>query len=448
LRTLSSVSPTTVCSDEPTHLEVVDFSTLTIGKQIGQGGFATVWTARWQGNVLAVKVLNMESAAYHEVAMLQEVAILRRLRHPCICALFGHMRVDERPALVLEYMAGGSLAAYLFSPRCNVDKVHLNQGGADQASASSLSSGGRLFRSLFRNLNAAAAPVMEPAPRPHLAGMRPCDEKIRFGVQLASGLCFLHSHGILHHDVKTDNALLDANHTVCKLSDFGLASLSLKYAGRKDRNSGSMGGTLRYLAPEKLKASMCHAAKSCDRGDGHGGSSIGGNIGGSSSQLSLGRALVSFEDRADVYAFALLLWELTHERRAFEGMTGAAAALSASRGLRPQFLEPHLYGMIPALTAECWAQRPEDRPSMSTVLERLEACMQALSATQGVGDSSVQSSPLPRPFSCNDESSTAAAVRFGPEHFSTKVEGLEWTSNFELFVEPERERETERQSEI
>jgi len=226
--------------------------------------------------------------------------------------------------------------------------------------------------------------VMEPAPRPHLAGMRPCDEKIRFGVQLASGLCFLHSHGILHHDVKTDNALLDANHTVCKLSDFGLASLSLKYAGRKDRNSGSTGGTLRYLAPEKLKASMCHAAKSCDRGDGHGGSSIGGSIGGSSSQLSLGRALVSFEDRADVYAFALLLWELTHERRAFEGMTGAAAAISASRGLRPQFLEPHLYGMIPALTAECWAQRPEDRPSMSTVLERLEACMQALSATQSV----------------------------------------------------------------
>jgi serine/threonine-protein kinase TNNI3K len=210
--------------------------------------------------------------------------------------------------------------------------------------------------------------------------MRPCDEKIRFGVQLASGLCFLHSHGILHHDVKTDNALLDANHTVCKLSDFGLASLSLKYAGRKDRNSGSMGGTLRYLAPEKLKASMCHAAKSCDRGDGHGGSRIGGSIGGSSSQLSLGRALVSFEDRADVYAFALLLWELTHERRAFEGMTGAAAALSASRGLRPQFLEPHLYGMIPALTAECWAQRPEDRPSMSTVLERLEACMQAFFA--------------------------------------------------------------------
>jgi serine/threonine protein kinase len=417
-----------VGSDEPTQLELVDFSTLTMGKPIGKGGFATVWLARWQGNELAVKVLDVEgvaidaSAAYLEVAMLQEVAILRRLRHPCICALFGHMRVEQRPALVLEYMAGGSLAAYLFDPRpatSNVDPP----GEAVQASASSSLSGMRIFHSLFRPINAAAAPVMGPPPRPrrrpHLAGMLPCDKKIRFGVQLASGLCFLHSHGILHHDVKTDNALLDANHTVCKLADFGLASLSLNYADRKRRNSVSAGGTLRYLAPEKLEESKRHARKSRDRGDGLGHSS-GRSSGGSS--CSLGRTLVSFEDRADVYAFALLLWELTHERRAFEGMTGGAAAFSASRGLRPQFVEPNLFGMMPALTFECWARRPEDRPSMSTVLERLEACMQALSATQGVGDSSVQSSPLPRPPSCNDESSTAAAVMFDHEHeCSTKA---------------------------
>ena len=284
-----------------------------------------------------------------------------------------------------------------------------------------------MFRNLIGILNAASASIapqaslgcqlMEPPPHPQLASVLPCDKKIRFGVQLASGLCFLHSHGILHHDVKTDNALLDANHTVCKLADFGLASLSLKYAGRKDRNSATAGGTLRYMAPEKLKASERHARESRNRGDGRGGSS-----GSGSSSLSLGRTLVSSEDRADVYAFALLLWELTHERRAFEEMTGVAAALSASRGLRPQFVEPHLYGMIPALTAECWAQRPEDRPSMSTVLERLEACMQALSATQGVGDSSVQSSPLPtHPAATTSRPHTLRY--FGLEHFSSKMEG-------------------------
>ena len=309
--------------------------------------------------------------------MLQEVAILRRLRHPCICHLFGSMQVDQRPALVLEYMAGGSLAAYLFNPRSSPDGV--------EAGVSSLLSGARFYRNLIRTLNAASAPIapqashgrqlMEPPPHPQLASVLPCDKKIRFGVQLASGLCFLHSHGILHSDVKTDNALLDVSHTVCKLSDFGLASLSLNYARDRNKESkGTVGGTLRYLAPERVaEVSERHAHESRDRGDG---------IDGSSGSLSLGRTLVNFEDRGDVYAFALLLWELTHQRRSFERMTGLEACRSACRGDRLPITLPPNCNAIEALIRECWAQRPEERPSMSTVLERLETCMQALSATQ------------------------------------------------------------------
>ena len=107
-------------SDEATHLEAVDLSTLTMGRPIGKGGFATIWFARWQGNDLAIKVFNVAARAGLSCTKL---AMLRRLRHPSICALFGHMWVDEWPALVLEYMVGGSLAAYLFHPRpafCNV----------------------------------------------------------------------------------------------------------------------------------------------------------------------------------------------------------------------------------------------------------------------------------------------------------------------------------------
>jgi serine/threonine protein kinase len=212
--------------------------------------------------------------------------------------------------------------------------------------------------------------------------MLPCDAKIRFGVQLASGLCFLHSHGILHHDIKTDNALLDANHSVCKLADFGLASLSLS----KGKYTVTVGGTLRYLAPEKVEDAYRQAREMRDRGDARGVSS--------SSSISLGRTLVSLEDRADVYAFGLLLWELIHERRAFEGMSAHEAAMSARKGIRPERSKPSKGDGIQTLTAECWAQCPEDRPSMSTVLERLETCMQDLSATQSVTrtESSLQQS--------------------------------------------------------
>ena len=389
-----------VHSDESTHLEVLDFSTLTIGRPIGKGGFATVWFARWQGNDLALKVLDVgvEHVRDKEDAMLQEVAILRRLRHPCICALFGHTRVDGRPALVLEYMAGGSLAAYLFNPKsasCNVDP----SSEAVHSAVSSLNAAWRRFMRASKSpfaLDAAPAPVApqaslkEPPPRQHLD-----DVKICIAMQLASGLCFLHSHGILHRDVKTDNALLDATHTVCKLADFGLASLRLPNHTRCSRgDSGhlSVGGTLRYLAPERIDSAL----ESVAGGDGRGGSS---------SSLSLGRTLVNFEDRIDVYAFALLLWELSHGCRAFAGMTGEAAALSAVWGNRPQFSRPSTSDRIQTLTAECWAQRPEDRPSMSTVLERLEVCMQALSATQSVAltVSSLQSSP---PSKCVNDNIT------------------------------------------
>jgi hypothetical protein len=60
---------------------------------------------------------------------------------------------------------------------------------------------------------------------------------------------------------------------------------------------------------------------------------------------------------------------------------------------------------------------------MSTVLERLEACMQALSATQGGGDSSLLSSPPnlpPSSSSSSDESLTSAEVS---PYFSIKVGG-------------------------
>jgi serine/threonine protein kinase len=328
------------------------------------------------------------------------------------------MRVEQRPALVLEYMAGGSLASYLFDPRpasCNV----YPPSEAVLSTVSSLNAALRRFTRASKSpfaLDAASAPVapqaslgrqlMEPPTRPHLD-----DKKICIAVQLASGLCFLHSHGILHSDVKTDNALLDATHTVCKLADFGLASLSLPNHARRHKGDAgrvSVGGTLRYLAPERIDALLSVAG-----GNGRGGSS--------GSSLSLGRTLVNFEDRVDVYAFAFLLWELTHERRAYEGMTGVDAAFGALRGNRPQFSKPSLSDRIQTLTAECWAQRPKDRPSMSTVLERLETCMQALSATQSVAwtDSSLQSSPLPRQSSCKDESSSAAK----------QGETSTWTSN-------------------
>ena len=348
------------------QLEVVDFSTLTMVRSIGKGGFATVWMARWQGTTLAVKVLHVANENFDGSA-LQEVAILRRLRHPCICALFGHMRVEQQPALVLEYMAGGSLAAFLFQPSPTpIGDAQTGLHDAFSRGLSSLASSYHRLTSGARSIPAREAAndgyTLQEAPQyPRLAAPE-FDKHLGFAVQLASGLCFLHSNGILHCDVKTDNALLDISFTVCKLADFGLASLSLNQVRRTGGDAGLPwgGGTLRYLAPEVVEANSA----SLERGD-------------CSSVSSKHRTLVSCADRTDVYAFALLLSELLHMRRAFEGMSGIDACLSAMRGQRPPISLPPNHHGFADLMQDCWAQRPEDRPNMSTVLERLEACMQA-----------------------------------------------------------------------
>ena len=70
---------------------------------------------------------------------------------------------------------------------------------------------------------------------------------------ITSGLEFLHTHNILHLDLKADNVLLnweDLDHPLptCLLSDFGSSTAR----GTARTRSGAT-GTLDYLAPECLQ---------------------------------------------------------------------------------------------------------------------------------------------------------------------------------------------------
>ncbi len=58
-------------------------------------------------------------------------------------------------------------------------------------------------------------------------------------------LSYLHSQKIVHRDIKTENLLLDKNHTL-KIVDFGVARIE---ASNPNEMTGST-GTLGYMAPE------------------------------------------------------------------------------------------------------------------------------------------------------------------------------------------------------
>jgi len=97
----------------------------------------------------------------------------------------------------------------------------------------------------------------------------------QIGRQVAGGLAYAHTRGIVHRDIKPSNLLLDTEGVVW-IADFGLAT------GEDEglTQSGDILGTLRYMAPERF------------RGEG--------------------------DARADIYALGLTLYELLTLRPGFE----------------------------------------------------------------------------------------------------------------------------------
>lgn len=65
--------------------------------------------------------------------------------------------------------------------------------------------------------------------------------------QIFYSLSYLHSKKIVHRDIKTENLLLDKNHTL-KIADFGVSRFQAVNPNDMTGNTGTIG----YMAPEVL----------------------------------------------------------------------------------------------------------------------------------------------------------------------------------------------------
>ena len=76
--------------------------------------------------------------------------------------------------------------------------------------------------------------------------------------------------------------------------------------------------------------------------------------------------------RADVYSFAIVLWEMFHLEVPHQDLTGPEAAYAvAHKGLRPT-LKSGLNNAVAALIRRCWKNRPQDRPEFDEILNILQ----------------------------------------------------------------------------
>ncbi|XP_032926334.1 receptor-interacting serine/threonine-protein kinase 2 isoform X1 [Catharus ustulatus] len=266
---------------------------------ISRGAYGTVSAARhadWRVPV-ALKCLQgplLDSDRNH---LLKEAEILHKARFTYILPILGICNEPEFLGIVTEYMTNGSLNQLLHG------------------------------KDVYPDI--------------------PWCLRFRILYEIALGVNYLHNMNppLLHHDLKTQNILLDEEFHV-KIADFGMSKWRvISMSQSRSESSLPEGGTIIYMPPEdynpsqKTRASVKH----------------------------------------DIYSYAVIMWEVMSRKQPFEEVINPLQIMySVSQGQRLDLSEgslsmdiPHR-GLIIRLMESGWAQNPDERPSFLKCLIDLE----------------------------------------------------------------------------
>ncbi|XP_014820951.1 PREDICTED: receptor-interacting serine/threonine-protein kinase 2 isoform X5 [Calidris pugnax] len=266
---------------------------------ISRGVYGTVSSARhadWRVPV-ALKCLQGPLVDSHREYLLKEAEILHKARFSYILPILGICNEPEFLGIVTEYMTNGSLNQLLHG------------------------------KDVYPDL--------------------PWCLRFRILYEIALGVNYLHNMNppLLHHDLKTQNILLDDEFHV-KIADFGMSKWRvISMSQSRSETSLPEGGTIIYMPPEdyhpsqKTRASVKH----------------------------------------DIYSYAIIMWEVMSRKQPFEEVINFWQIMySVSQGKRLDLSEESLSMDIPhrdliiKLIGSGWAQNPDERPSFLKCLIDLE----------------------------------------------------------------------------
>jgi eukaryotic-like serine/threonine-protein kinase len=162
-------------------------------------------------------------------------------------------------------------------------------------------------------------------------GRLPVDQALRIARQVTSGLVAAHEAGVVHRDLKPANIMIDEEGSAL-IMDFGIArSIAGEVGGTV---AGAVVGTLEYMAPEQAQ----------------------------------GRHV---DQRADIYAFGLILRDMLVGGRRASGAESAVAELMARMQQAPpplRSLQPDIPEGVDQLIARCLQPDPGARYQTSAEL--------------------------------------------------------------------------------
>jgi serine/threonine protein kinase len=165
--------------------------------------------------------------------------------------------------------------------------------------------------------------------------------RTRFIYDTAKGMSYLHhfERPILHRDLKSPNLLVDKNYNI-KLSDFGLARVK----AHVQTMTGNC-GTVQWMAPEVL-----------------------GNQ--------------KYTEKADVFSFGIVIWEIVTGECPYDGMSQIQAALGVlNRNLRPN-IPRDCPPFFSRLMKACWSRQPELRPSFPHIVNAFRSYQASISESR------------------------------------------------------------------
>ncbi|KAI3870506.1 hypothetical protein MKX03_022699 [Papaver bracteatum] len=266
-----------------------DLSQLFIGNKFASGAHSRIYRGIYKQRAVAVKMVRVpnqdeETRDLLEKQFTSEVALLSRLLHPNIVQFIAACKKPPVYCIITEYMSQGTLRMYL-----------------NKKQPYSLST----------------------------------ETILRLALDISRGMQYLHSQGVMHRDLKSNNLLLNDEMRV-KVADFGTSCLETQCRASK----GNM-GTYRWMAPEMIKEKP-------------------------------------YTKKVDVYSFGIVLWELTTALLPFQGMTPVQAAFAvAEKKARPP-LPANCQPALANLIKRCWSSNPSKRPDFTyivSVLENYDACV-------------------------------------------------------------------------
>nr|XP_015810465.2 proto-oncogene serine/threonine-protein kinase mos [Nothobranchius furzeri] len=176
------------------------------------------------------------------------------------------------------------------------------------------------------------------------------NRSLKFSADIADGLRFLHSHGVVHLDIKPANVLVSRTE-VCKIADFG-CSLKL------DRD------------PELISPYLSHVC---------------GTYTHRAPELLRGEPVSS---KVDIFSFGITLWQLLTREPPYTGDRQHIMYSVVAHGLRPSVQSHSVFRsdwgrLCATLLGRCWSADTRLRPSASELLGQLEHLGQQLGPHSG-----------------------------------------------------------------